>query len=185
MIIFFFLAIFVHLSASHSADSDLSDWQRTMETQLRTLQKTLDKYVKMNGQLLEENQQLKTRVDDIERKNNNMMFKVKNLEKVIDDLKISHAQCRKDFDKLSESTASISGANGVSRNHQEVQNETESIVSRLDSYALDKYGQKRRGIYHHFQNSKTAMSSILFYCEPDWSFFYTTLHHEKNEDKQQ
>lgn len=117
-----------------------------MEMQLRTLQKTLDKYVKINGQLLEENQQLKTRVDDIERKNNDMMIKVKNLENVIDDLKISHAQCRTDFDKLSESIVTISGANGVNRN-QEVQNETESIVIRLDSHALDKYGQKRRGIY--------------------------------------
>lgn len=140
----------VHLSASHSADSDVSDWQTTIEMQLRVLQQNLDLYVKMNGQLLEENQQLKIRVGDIERNNNDMNIKVRNLERVIDELKISHEQCRKDFVKLSESTVSLSRANGVNMNHQEVPNETQSMNTRIDLH-VDEHSQKRIGIYQHFQ----------------------------------
>ncbi|XP_056003151.1 uncharacterized protein LOC130049467 [Ostrea edulis] len=143
MIIFVFLASLVHLSASHSADSDVSDWQTTIEMQLRVLQQNLDQYVKINGQLLEENQQLKIRVGDIERNNNGMNIKVRNLERVIDELKISHEQCRKDFVKLSESKMNLSRANGVNINSLEVQNKTQSMDTRVDSIVANKQGQKR------------------------------------------
>ncbi|XP_062607511.1 heavy metal-binding protein HIP-like [Saccostrea cucullata] len=54
-----------------------------MEARLSSLERNLQQYMKINDQLLEENQALKTLVEDNNRRNTELSIKVKNLERAI------------------------------------------------------------------------------------------------------
>ncbi|XP_061180688.1 uncharacterized protein LOC133189310 [Saccostrea echinata] len=79
----FLITLTVHFSASHVTSSENDDWQTTMEARLSILERNLQQYMKINDQLLEENQALKKLVGDNNRKYTEFSLKMKSLERTI------------------------------------------------------------------------------------------------------
>ncbi|XP_062570591.1 uncharacterized protein LOC134232609 [Saccostrea cucullata] len=125
----FLITLTVHFSASHVTNPENDDWQTTTEARLSSLERNLQQYMKINDQLLKENQALKTLVEDNNRRNTELSIKVENLERTV-----SGIQNNRKNVQIRPQTANLSKSFSGSQNYRHAQRELSK--NRTKNYGM-------------------------------------------------